>query len=95
MPVRKYRSIYEMPDDDWLPVGSPELFDAIRSVWGFSARTCPWAPPPGVYKHRSIREARALREQWERQAFEDFHAKRRAASTDSGAGGSSSGGESG
>jgi hypothetical protein len=76
MPVRKFRSIQDMPDDDWLLPGSPELFAAIRSVWDFSARTCPYAPPRGVYRHRGVEEARALRASWEREAFERARARR-------------------
>jgi hypothetical protein len=48
------------------PVGSSELVAATRYVWGLSERVCPQRFPPGVYKHRSIDDAEALRKTWER-----------------------------
>ena len=65
MPVMKYRSIEEMPDTRWYEPGDPELFAAIRCVWGFTARAFPRRLPPGVYKHRSSEAARAQADAWE------------------------------
>lgn len=75
MPVRKFRSISEMPEP-WQDRG-PELFRTIRSVWAFAARTVPMRFPPGVHRHRSIDEADAQRERWEQDNFESFHQRRR------------------
>ena len=67
MPVTKYRSISEMPDDQWLPKGSEKLFNTIRSTWTFAQRTTRPRFPAGVYKHASDDEAQQLRDIWERE----------------------------
>ena len=77
MPVRKFRDVSEMEDTLWREPGDPELFRAIAGVWDFAARTCPRRFPPGVYRHRSIEEAKALREKWEEADFQALHASRR------------------
>jgi len=77
MPVRKFRDVSEMEDTPWREPGDPELFRAIAGVWDFAARTCPRNFPPGVYRHRSIEEAKALREKWEEADFLALHASRR------------------
>lgn len=64
MPIKKFRDISEMTDT-WLEPGSPELERAIRNVWDLAKQICPLHFPPGVYKHHSIEDAEALREQWE------------------------------
>ena len=56
MPVHKYRSIYEMPDETWREPGDPVLYRAIRQVWDFGQRTSKRRYRPGVYKFRSIEE---------------------------------------
>ena len=35
MPVRKFRSVEEMPGNVRYEPGSPELFRAIRALWEF------------------------------------------------------------
>lgn len=65
MPIRKFRSVADMEDHRWLEVGSPALFGAIAEVWDFTSRSCGHRFPPGVYRHRTIEDARRLREQWE------------------------------
>ncbi len=75
MPVRKFRDLQEMEDSLWREPG-PELWRAIERVWSFAARTVPRHFPPGVYKHRSIEEAKRLREQWEAADFEAFWERR-------------------
>ena len=77
MPVRKFRDVSEMEDTLWRESGDPELFRAIAGVWDFAARTCPRHFPPGVYRHHSIEEAKALREKWEEADFQALHASRR------------------
>lgn len=76
MPIKKYRDVSEM-EDTWYEPGSPELMAAIKAVWAFAHRTTQPYFPPGVYKHRSIEEANAQREEWDRANFERFHARRR------------------
>ena len=56
MPVRKYRSIYEMPDETWREPGDRLLYRAIRQVWDFGRRTSTRRFRPGVYRFRSIAE---------------------------------------
>jgi hypothetical protein len=69
MPVKKFRSLQEMEDSLWREPGDPQLLRAIESVWSFAAQTCPRLFPPGVYKHRSIEEAKAMRDRWEEENF--------------------------
>ena len=78
MPVKKFRDVSEMEGNTWLEPGDPKLFEAIRAVWDLAQRTIQPRFPPGVYRHRSIEEADALRQEWDRANFEAFHARRRA-----------------
>lgn len=66
MPVRKYRSIYDMPDETWREPGDPALYRAIRQVWDFGRRSSWRRYPPGVYRFRSIDEMDAAQGEWER-----------------------------
>jgi hypothetical protein len=66
MPVRKYRSIYEMPDETWREPGDPALYRAIRQVWDFGRRTSRRRYRPGVYRFRSIDEMDAAQGEWDR-----------------------------
>jgi hypothetical protein len=66
MPVRKYRSIYDMPDETWREPGDPVLYRAIRQVWDFGRRTSGRRYRPGVYRFRSIDEMDATQGEWER-----------------------------
>jgi len=77
MPIRKFRDVSEM-EEPWRTPGDPALFRAIASVWDFAARTCPLRFPPGVYRHRWIKDAKALRETWDEASFRAFHERRRA-----------------
>jgi hypothetical protein len=69
MPVRKLRGLQEMEDSLWREPGDPQLWKAIEAVWRFAAETVPRRFPPGVYKHRSIEEAKLLRDRWEEENF--------------------------
>lgn len=69
MPVRRFRSLEEMGDSLWREPGDPELWRAMQRVWRFAAETCPLRFPPGVYRHRSIEEAKRLREVWDEASF--------------------------
>ena len=82
MPIKKFRDVSEMTDT-WLEPGSPELARAIRNVWDLGNRVCPKHFPPGVYKHRSIEDAEALREQWERANFAAHQQRMRATTSSS------------
>jgi hypothetical protein len=79
MPLRRFRSLEAMEDALWYPAGDPALWDAIRRVWDFADRSAPRAFPPGVYRHRSIEEAQALRSRWEHDNFRAFWDRQRKA----------------
>lgn len=72
MPLRKFHDVSAMADTLWRTPGDPELFRAIARVWDFARRSCQPTFPPGVYKHRSIEEAQALRERWEEANFRAY-----------------------
>jgi hypothetical protein len=74
MPIKKFRDISEM-SDTWLAPGSPELARAIHNVWDLARRVCPLHFPPGVYKHRSIEDAQALRDRWAEANFAAHQAR--------------------
>ncbi len=76
MPVRKIRDLHQMEDALWREPGDPQLPKAIASVWSFAARTCPRSFPPGVYRHRTIEDAKRLREQWDEANFRALWARR-------------------
>jgi hypothetical protein len=65
MPVRKYRSIYDMPDETWRQPGDPALYRAIRQVWAFGQRTSSVRYRPGIYRFRSIDDMSAAQGEWE------------------------------
>lgn len=68
MPVYKYRSIEEMPDETWRAPGDAVLYRAMRQVWDFGRRTSKVRYRPGVYKFRSIEDMDAAQEEWARAA---------------------------
>ncbi len=79
MPVLRYRSVEAMAGNTRRRPGDPGLYRAIATVWELAQRTTALRFPPGVYKHRSIEEAEALRREWQRRNFEAFHERRRRA----------------
>jgi hypothetical protein len=76
MPVRRFRDVSEMEDTLWRERGAG-LYDAIRRSWDFATRTVALRFPPGVYRHRTIEQAEAQREQWAQANFDAFQARRR------------------
>ncbi len=78
MGVRKFRDVSEMEDVLWREPGDPELLSAIASTWDFAARTLPRHFPPGVYRHRSVEEAKGLKDKWEEADFVAFREQRKA-----------------
>lgn len=84
MPVRKFHDVQEMENALWRPVGDPSLASAIARVWDFAERTCRHRFPPGFYKHHSIEEAQALRDQWEEHNFRAFWERQNVAETSEG-----------
>ncbi len=71
MPVRKFRDVSEMNETRWFEPKDPALFRAIKHTWTLAERICPQRFPPGVYRHRTIEEAQALREKWAASQFEE------------------------
>jgi len=70
VPVRKFRSVEEMPDATFAEPGSPRLWEAIQTVWAWADLFSPPRFPAGVYKHRTAAEWNAQTDAWERAAIE-------------------------
>lgn len=62
MPVFKYRSVEEMPDEVWRQPGDPLLYRTIRQLWDFGQRASTRRFTPGVYAFRSIEEMDAAQD---------------------------------
>lgn len=69
MPVRKYRSIEDVPSALILDDGdASEAFRLACELSELTARLSGWNPPSGVHKFRSLEDAQAQRLAWERAA---------------------------
>ena len=79
MPVYKYRSIEQMPDTPWRTPGDPGLYRALAGLSEMSRRLHQRRFPAGVYRHRSIEEMNAQRDEWDAD-----HARARASRNVSG-----------
>ncbi len=66
MPVRKYRSVEEMPGPPTLPRLHPDNLRRACELSETAYRLCPWHLPPGVRRFRSIGEAYQHRRDQER-----------------------------
>jgi hypothetical protein len=66
MPIRKFRSVEEMPDAPAAPPLRAENLKAAFDLSELARRLRPWRLPPGVRKFRSVAEAHAWRDEWER-----------------------------
>ena len=64
MPVRKFRSVAEMPSPSPLPPLAPQNLKLACNLSSAAARLRPLRFPPGIYKHRSLSEAQRLRRSW-------------------------------
>jgi hypothetical protein len=71
MPVRKFRSVEEMPGPLALPPLDPNNLRSALSLMEVAYRLCPWRFPAGVHKFRSIEEANARRHEWESQMIRE------------------------
>ena len=74
MPVKRFRDVSEIEEPRY-ERGTPRLYEVIRYVWGLSDVICPQRFPEGVFRHRSVEEAEALREQWEEANFQAHRAR--------------------
>ncbi|PYS39088.1 MAG: hypothetical protein DMG14_15295 [Acidobacteria bacterium] len=81
MPVRKYRSLEDMNRENrWLPTGDSSILQKIRYLWRFSElllRPVGTCIPRGIRKYRSIEEANADRDRWEKERVDRFVVERK------------------
>jgi len=63
MPVRKFRSVADMPQAP-LPPLDPRNLKLACDLSTVAARLRPLRFPAGVHKHRSLEEAQRLRRSW-------------------------------
>lgn len=77
MPVRRFRSVYEMEQPVWRTPGDPELYRAIAAIWELGMRTLPRRFPPGVHRRRSIDALNAATDAWQRENLEALRQQRR------------------
>ena len=74
MPVWKYRGVEEMPEA-WIMKRGHPLGPRIRAVLSLAPLAGPLSMPRGVCKFRSIEEAQADREHWERERVQRLRAR--------------------
>lgn len=67
MPVRKYRSVADMPGAKPLTPLDPNNLRIACELSELTFALHPWRFEPGVRKYRSIEEAHRHRQEWERQ----------------------------
>ena len=67
MPIRKYRSVADMPAPSRLPPLDPDNLREACELMELAARLHPTRREPGVRKFRSVEEADADRRKWERE----------------------------
>ena len=71
MPVRKFRSVADMPAPPWREPGDPALYRSLAIVFATMRGVVPRrAFPPGVYRHRTIESLNRQRDEWN-QAYVD------------------------
>ena len=61
MPVRKFRSVEDIPAPPERRPFDPENLRLAFSLAGFCHDLRPWKLPPGAHKHRSIQDAQRWR----------------------------------
>jgi hypothetical protein len=76
MPVRRYRSVEDMPSPRWRDPGDPDLYRALARVWTFGLRTRRFRFPPGVHRYRSIEELDAQVQSWQHTAVDEIRRAR-------------------
>ena len=67
MPIRKFRSVAEMPGPPPLRPRDPDNLRRACELVELAYRLCPWSFPPGVRKFRTQAEANQWRATWERE----------------------------
>jgi hypothetical protein len=76
MPVRKFRSVEDMPGETWYTPGDPRLYRALASLWATSRHLAPRRFPAGVFKHRSIEDMNRQRDEWDHEFVQSLRAAR-------------------
>jgi len=66
MPVRKFRSVADMPPAAALPPLEPRNLELACELSALAVRLAPRRFPPGVHRYGSIEAASDARERWER-----------------------------
>lgn len=67
MPVRRYRSVTEMPGSRPLRPLDPRNLEIACELTELAFFLHPWRLEPGVRKYRSAEEAHRQRQRWERE----------------------------
>lgn len=76
MPVYRYKSHEDARRAQWRKPGDPQIGPTLRALLSLSsALTDGLAPPRGLFKFRSIEEANAHRDAWERERIRQIRAK--------------------
>lgn len=70
MPVRKYRSVEDMPQAALRTPLDPQNLELACELSRVAARLAPRRFPSGVHRYRSVAAAREQRELWERSAVQ-------------------------
>ncbi|MBA3638436.1 MAG: hypothetical protein M3541_04590 [Acidobacteriota bacterium] len=70
MPIRRYRSVADMPDAAWRRPLDPRNLELACDLSTAAMRLAPRRFPPGVHRYRTIDAARARRADWERSVRE-------------------------
>ena len=66
MPVRKFRSIADMPEASWRTPLDPANLKLACDLSRTAAKLAPRRFPPGLHRYRSVEAAAIQREEWER-----------------------------
>lgn len=70
MPVRKFRSVAEMPGPPALPPLDPANLRTACELMDLAARLRPMRLIPGVRRFRNLEEADTFRRAWEREQIQ-------------------------
>lgn len=70
MPVRKFRSVADMPPPPLREPGTQALFDVVAGHWRAGALMADLRFPPGVYRHASVESLNARTDAWEAERIE-------------------------
>lgn len=76
MPVRKYRSVADMPGVRPLPPLDPENLRVACELSELARALHPWKLEPGVQKFRSVEEASEHHRRWEKSQVRKRNAEK-------------------